>query len=275
MTPGARCPTTPDMPPQEVIPTAQNRSRVKRMRNIGAVISHEIILFELQEFLESNFGGRRSGAVLDLGAGVKPYEPIYERYFESSTSVDVPHSPHDIHNVDILASADDLPLDAESFDCVICTEVLEHCPEPLKALGEIARVLKPGGRVFLTTPFLWPLHEMPHDYYRYTPSGLAQLAETTGLLVKSIHPRGDYTAVALVTLQLPLGKAWYLLAKMTRLPLNSVYNPLVYLTIVLPQQMYLVFWRHVRQHGGRLRRLYDKLAYHTLGYVTELEKPMT
>jgi SAM-dependent methyltransferase len=258
-----------------MIATAQNRPRVKRMRNIGAVISHEIILFELQQFLESNFGGRRSDAVLDLGAGMKPYAPIYERYFESSTSVDVPHSPHDIHNVDILASADDLPLEAESFDCVICTEVLEHCPEPIKALGEIARVLKPGGRVFLTTPFLRPLHEMPHDYYRYTPSGLARLAATTGLLVKSIRPRGDYTAVALVTLQLPFGKAWYLLAKATRLPLNGPYNPLVYLTIVLPQQMYVIAWKRTRQRGGRLKRLYDKLSYYTLGYTTELQKPMT
>jgi SAM-dependent methyltransferase len=251
----------------------RNQRRVKRTRNIGAVISHEIILFELKQFLEANFGRPRSGAVLDLGAGTKPYAPIYERYFESSTSVDVPHSPHDIHDVDILASADDLPLQTGSFDCVICTEVLEHCPEPSKVLGEIARVLKPGGRVFLTTPFLRPLHEMPHDYYRYTPSGLVQLAETAGLIVRSIRPRGDYTAVALVVLQLPIGKAWYLLAKMTRLPLNSVYNPFVYLTIVLPQQLYLLGWRHMRRQGGSLRKLYDKLAYYTLGYVTELQKP--
>jgi SAM-dependent methyltransferase len=256
-----------------MIATDRHPRGVDRWRDIGAVISHEIILFELRQFLESSFGGVRACAVLDLGAGRKPYAPVYERYFESSTSVDVPDSPHDIQDVDILASADDLPLEAESFDCVICTEVLEHCPEPTNVLREIARVLKPGGRVFLTTPFLRPLHEMPHDYYRYTPSGLAQLAKTTGLLVRSIRPRGDYTAVALVTLQLPVGKAWYLLAKTTRLPLNSPYNPLVYLTIVLPQQMYVIVWKHARMRGGRLKSLYDKLSYYTLGYVTELEKP--
>src|SRR5207253_8206909 len=142
----------------------------------------------------SHFGGRTSAAVLDLGAGTKPYAPLYGRYFNSCTSVDVPHSPHDIGGVDVMASADDLPFDAESFDCVICTEVLEHCPEPRETMAEIARVLKPGGWVFLTTPFLRPLHEMPSDYYRYTPSGLGRLAETTGLIVRSIRPRGDYTA---------------------------------------------------------------------------------
>jgi hypothetical protein len=104
---------------------------------------------------------------------------------------------------------------------------------------------------------------------------LARLAESAGLLVESIRPRGDYTAVALVTLQLPVGKAWYLLAKITRLPLNSPYNPLVYLTIVLPQEIYVLAWKHTRQRGGRLKRLYDKLSYYTLGYVTELEKPRT
>jgi SAM-dependent methyltransferase len=258
-----------------MIATAQHRPRIKRMRNIGGLISDEIILFELQQFLESNFGRRRSSAVLDLGAGTKPYAPLYERYFDSSTSVDVPHSPHDIGAVDILASADDLPFDRESFDCIICTEVLEHCSEPRATMCEIVRVLKPGGRVFLTTPFLQPLHEMPNDYYRYTPSGLVRLAEAAGLIVNSIRPRGDYIAVALVTLQLPIGKAWYLLTKMTRLPFNSLYSPPAYLTIVLPQQMYVMAWRHMRQRSGKLKRLYDKLSYYTLGYVTELEKPGT
>src|SRR5438132_6447992 len=157
-----------------MIAATRHQPQVKRMRNIGAVISNEIILFELRQFLESHFGGRTSAAVLDLGAGTKPYAPLYGRYFNSCTSVDVPHSPHDIGGVDVMASADDLPFDAESFDCVICTEVLEHCPEPRETMAEIARVLKPGGWVFLTTPFLRPLHEMPSDYYRYTPSGLGR-----------------------------------------------------------------------------------------------------
>ena len=243
------------------------------MRNPGALVSNEIVLFELREFLERRFADRAGAAVLDLGAGSKPYAPLYEQYFASSTSADVPSSPHDISEVDVMASADSLPFADEAFDCVICTEVLEHCARPQQTMAEIHRVLKPGGRVFLTTPFLRPLHEMPHDYYRYTPAAIHHLTTSAGLSVLSIRPRGEYFAVALAILQMPLGKAWYLLAKHTHLPLNSSRNPLLYLTVVGPQRLYVAAWKWIRTRGGPAQRLYDKLSYYTLGYITELVKP--
>jgi SAM-dependent methyltransferase len=249
-----------------------SRSGVDRQRNLGAIVSNEIIFFEMRHFLEANFAEQEEAAVLDLGAGAKPYAPLYEPYFASCTSVDVPHSQHDVSSVDIMASAEALPFDDASFDCVICTEVLEHCPQPQKVMAEKGRVLKPGGRVFLTTPFLRPLHEMPHDYFRFTPSGIRELAVLAGLHVRSIRARGEYIAVALAVLQMPLGKSWYLLAKHTRLPFDRLANPLFYITIVLPQQLYFQAWRRVRKRPGRLQRFYDKLSYYTLGYVTELEK---
>jgi ubiquinone/menaquinone biosynthesis C-methylase UbiE len=245
---------------------------VDARRNIGAIISNEIILFEMHRFLERNFKNRTACSVLDLGAGTKPYAPLYEGYFGSCVSVDVPFSPHDVSNVDVMASAEALPFDDGSFDCVICTEVLEHCPNPRQTIAEISRVLRRGGQVFLTTPFLRPLHEMPHDYFRYTPSGLRELATSAGLSVRSIRPRGEYFAVALAILQMPVGKCWYLLAKYTHLPLDRVVNPLVYITIVLPQQVYVRAWMRMRRRPGRLQKLYNKLSYYTLGYVTELEK---
>jgi SAM-dependent methyltransferase len=246
--------------------------RVETKRNIGAIVSNEIIVFEMHRFLEAHFKNQTTRSVLDLGAGTKPYAVLYERYFDSCTSVDVPYSPHDVSAVDVMASADALPFDDASFDCVICTEVLEHCPDPGRTLAEVSRVLRPGGRVFLTTPFLRPLHEMPHDYFRFTPSGLVQLAASAGLEVRSIRPKGEYLAVALAVLQMPLAKFWYLLAKRTRLPLYRAANPLVYLTIVAPQQIYFSLWMRMRRRPGKLQRLHDKLSYYTLGYVTELEK---
>ncbi|HYP48605.1 MAG TPA: methyltransferase domain-containing protein, partial [Thermoleophilaceae bacterium] len=151
-----------------------------RRSNVAAIISNEIIALELSAFLERHYGSRQGEAVLDLGAGTKPYAALYEPYFGSSTSVDVDYSPHDTRAVDTLASADALPFGDGSFDCVVCTEVLEHCRRPQVVLGEIFRVLRPGGRLFLSTPFLRPLHEMPHDYFRFTPSSLRGLAEDAG-----------------------------------------------------------------------------------------------
>ena len=211
--------------------------------------------------------------MLDLGAGSKPYAPLYEEYFASATAVDVPHSLHDTQRVDVFASADELPFADASFDCVICTEVLEHCREPRTVMAEIARVLRAGGAAFVTTPFLLPLHEMPHDYYRYTPSALADLAKGAGLTVTAISPRGGYGGVALGVLQMPFAKVFQKLDALTRVSLYHPYNPVVFAAIVLPQLLYLRAWRYTRRHmTTRLARLSEKLTYYSLGYVTEVEK---
>jgi SAM-dependent methyltransferase len=252
----------------------RGRWRLDLKDNIGSLVSQEIILSELQRFLERHFAPGQEGTVLDLGAGSKPYAPLYERYFGSATAVDVPHSPHATDTVDVMAYADDLPFDDGSFDCIICTEVLEHCREPRAVMTEMARVLKPGGCAFVTTPFLIPLHEMPFDYYRYTPSALDDLAVRAGLTVIAISPRGGYGAVVLAVVQMPITKVAQKLGKLTRLPVLHPYNPAIWLTVVLPQRMYLSVWRYVRRHTSTwLARLSTKLTYFTLGYVTELEKP--
>jgi SAM-dependent methyltransferase len=90
--------------------------------------------------------------------------------------------------VDVFASALRLPFGAETFDSVLSTEVLEHVPEPKMILSEAARVLKSGGYLVLSTPQTWGLHEIPYDFYRYTPYGLRYLAEATGFRVITVWP---------------------------------------------------------------------------------------
>ncbi len=73
-----------------------------------------------------------------------------------------------------------MPFDSEQFDCAIATEVLEHCPNPEVTLLEIQRILKKNGLFFFTVPFLWNLHEVPHDEYRYTPFSLERHLKNAG-----------------------------------------------------------------------------------------------
>jgi SAM-dependent methyltransferase len=63
----------------------------------------------------------------------------------------------------------------EAFDAVICMEVLEHIPTPHLAMEKIFLALKPGGALIMSVPFLFPLHDRPHDYFRYTKYGLKYL----------------------------------------------------------------------------------------------------
>ena len=246
--------------------------RVDRRQKLSSIVPNEVILHLMQKFFAERFGERKGGRLLDLGAGLKPYAVVYEQYFRECVSVDHAHSPHAI-DVDIIASADALPIANAQFDCVLCTEVLEHCADPDAVLSEMARVLKPGGYVFLTTPFLVSLHEMPYDFYRYTPSALRLMAEEAGFDVESIETKGDYFAVLIAMLQYPFAKAWQALSKRLRLSLFDPRNPLVLVTILWPQLLYLVYWRAARRWPmGLLGRMNRKLDYITLGYVTVLRR---
>ena len=240
--------------------------RKRRRENLGGIISNELIVLELARFFQTAFpeGG---DTLLDVGAGTRPYAPLYESRFRTSLSTDVEHSLHDTSSVDVLAAAGDLPFDDARFDCVVCTEVLEHCPDPWAAGAEIARVLRPGGWAFVSTPFLRPLHEAPYDYHRFTPWGLAELAARSDLGVERITPRGDYVAVALMTLLLPISKFWLLMSRSLGMNVYRPANPLVWASIVAPQRAYVEGWLRARRGEGLMRTLSQRLEYYTLGYM--------
>jgi SAM-dependent methyltransferase len=250
------------------------RYRIDRRQKCYSIIPNEIILQEMIWFLDEHYGATKGGRMLDVGAGFKPYSVVYSKYFEQCVSVDVPDQ-HYRAPVDYHAPAHDMPFEDESFDCLICTEVLEHVPDPFAVLRELFRILKPGGRVFLTTPFMVPLHMAPWDFFRYTPFALTKLSEDIGFAVDSVKPRGDYMAVSLGMLQYPVAKFWGLMSKVMRINLNNSSNPINYLTVVLPQLAYLRYWKKARLDTKRsfVSKVYGRLNYITLGYITRLSKP--
>lgn len=107
-------------------------------------------------------------------------EPVLDVGASSNTLLDM--FPNAIRGDIRLVPANELVFDAHalpftdaSFPVVLCTEVLEHCTAPHTVLDEFYRVLKPGGRLILTTRFVFPLHDAPGDYFRYTKYGLRHL----------------------------------------------------------------------------------------------------
>lgn len=146
-------------------------------------------IHELEIVLQRALAQHARGAVLDAGCGSMPYRRLIEGYAGSYDGLDIEaRTP----GVRFICSVTDMaPVPDGSYDTVVCSEVLEHVVAPGAALSEIARVLKPGGRLVLTVPFLGRLHEEPHDYFRFTKHGLAALIEDTQLTMESIEPTGS------------------------------------------------------------------------------------
>jgi SAM-dependent methyltransferase len=129
--------------------------------------------------------------VLDAGAGSAPYRSLFAhcRY----ETQDWTHSPHGAgRTADIVADLAALPIASDTYDAVVFTEVLEHVSDPASVLEELGRVVRPGGRLLVTVPFVGELHEEPHDYYRFTSHGLSSLLSDAGFRIEELRPVGGW-----------------------------------------------------------------------------------
>lgn len=136
--------------------------------------------------------------VLDIGAGTCPYRSLFEHCdykthdFKKYNGVKLGNTT-EYGKIDYVSDITNIPVPDKSFDVIICTEVLEHVPEPIEALREMARILKPGGRIFVTAPLGSGLHQMPYHYYSgYTPEWYKHFFPKFGLKVKEITPNGGF-----------------------------------------------------------------------------------
>ncbi len=122
----------------------------------------------LRKFLEEH---ATKSEVLEIGGGRVNTNHSYEDIFPNRHTFDIDPK----RNPDTIGDAHDLPFNDCSFENILCTEVLEHLHSPWVAITEMHRVLKPGGRLILTTRFVYPIHDAPHDYFRFTEYGLKSL----------------------------------------------------------------------------------------------------
>ena len=113
---------------------------------------------------------------LDIGCGGAPYK----QFFPNTLSVDI--AQHE--GVDVVADAHELSkhFQENEFNTVLCTEALEHFYHPHRAIDEMKRVLKRDGVLILSTRFIFPLHEVPNDYFRFTEYGLKYLLRDFDIL---------------------------------------------------------------------------------------------
>lgn len=142
-----------------------------------------------------------TGVVLDVGCGRKPYRQWVscERYV--GLEIDSAHAR--AHSgADVFYDGRTFPFAAGSFDAVLCSQVFEHVFTPEEFLGEIRRVLRPGGLLLLTVPFAWDEHEQPFDFARYSSFGLRAMLTRSGFDIADWRKSG---ADVRVLFQLALG----------------------------------------------------------------------
>lgn len=156
-------------------------------------------------------------SLLDVGCGKMPYKAyiLANSRVEDYVGLDIETAIEYDKAIrpDITWNGQTMPFANASFDCVMATEVLEHCPEPGRVLAEIYRVLKPGGCFFFTVPFIWNLHEVPHDAWRYTPFTLERLLLQAGFGQIEINAQGGWHAsmaqmLGLWVRRAPMNRYW-------------------------------------------------------------------
>ena len=131
------------------------------------------------------------GILLDLGCGKAPYYSLYAPLVQSILCTDWAHSLHGDEYLDFVSDFDNyLPLVDECVDTIIMSDVLEHVYRPQQVLNETYRLLRPGGVAVINTPFMYPVHEAPHDYYRYTQYAMKRMVEDAGFIIEVIDPLG-------------------------------------------------------------------------------------
>ena len=195
-------------------------------RQLDRYIARTTILRHLRDVLPN-----LSGLLLDVGCGHRPYEslihseaPAVTRYVGFDL---VGSTRYTLRRPDVYWDGRLLPLGPASVGGVLLTEVLEHCAHPEQVLGEVHRVLAPGGRLFLTVPFLWPLHDVPADEFRYTPFAIQRLLCAAGFEQVVIRALGGWHAGLAQLLALYARRA--LPSRPARVALTILAWPLVWL----------------------------------------------
>ena len=155
-------------------------------------------LFYIDKLLNQiKFTKNRQMAALDAGAGNQNKKPYltdkgylyescdFENIFDDSSKLALTH----------VCTLDSLPMKNNTYDLVICVQVLEHLSRPEKSISEMHRVLKPGGLIFLSTNFLYPRHGSPYDYFRFTEFGLKYIFDKCGFQLVLIESHGGFPAM--------------------------------------------------------------------------------
>jgi SAM-dependent methyltransferase len=164
---------------------------IQRLSSLFRILSNtRFLVRRLQtKFIIEHTSGESYPVVVDVGCGKAPHHKhiTYEKYI----GVDI-EDRGGVPDVVIADVNNGIPLPDATANLVICTETLEHTKKPHFVVSELYRITKRGGTVLLTAPMVWPVHEAPYDFFRYTNFGMEYLFKEAGFTEVRIQPSNGY-----------------------------------------------------------------------------------
>jgi len=146
---------------------------------------------------------KKGKKLLDIGAERSPYKKYFKKLKYYSQDI----KQNKVKTVDYVGDLNKglKNIKSESFDYILCTQVLEHLQKPDKAFKEFYRILRSNGKLFLTTNFFYQIHMIPNDYYRFTEHGLRYLGRENGFKIKHLRSQGGvFQVLSYVLSTLPI-----------------------------------------------------------------------
>lgn len=236
------------------------------VRNLAKLVRHTVfhpqwLLYRHERKVGAFLKPGMRGIVLDIGCAGKTVRDTVLRSGATYIGLDYPRTATEMYGTrpDIFGDAHCLPMYSGSVDSVLLLNVLEHLIDANTALSEASRVLKSGGTCLIEVPFLYPLHDQPFDYRRWTRHGLVAIATRAGLDVVSIVPIGKPMETAGLLINLSLSRSL--------MRLLATHNPFAILGLMLPIVFLIV------NVTARLFGIFSKDDWMPIVYRAVLTKP--
>lgn len=186
---------------------------------------------------------------LEVGSAFRPQRHL----FPAVISGDILFYPQ----MDVQFDAHNLPFADKAFSMIVCIEVLEHCHTPQQVINEFYRLLKDEGQLLLSTRFIFPIHDAPHDYYRYTKYGLQHLMKDFSSVAIQEEAHSVVT-VGVLLQRLAYQIDWYI-------PLTKIF--LLFIAKILP-----LFQKTIKKEYGDIRKSTEEQTILSSGYYIKAIK---
>ncbi len=160
---------------------------VKKLRKImPECISNMLFVnhYHVKKFTKFAVSQLKEGSkILDAGAGECPYKDYFKAFQYHACDLKVGDETWNYSNINFECDLENIPIKSNTYDAVLCYNILEHVPYPSKIIAEFYRILKKNGKLFIAVPQEWKLHQEPHNYFNFTKYGLNLVLKDAGFKV--------------------------------------------------------------------------------------------